>query len=106
MMQRLMVPNHLSSQGLVNVKMSSHRKICLLRLALLCKSVRLLTSIVCTVLPLMVILAAAKLWPSFVSLAHTFHSIFQALTCLRLFNLLCGNDDLIGDLDWRHILNV
>jgi hypothetical protein len=30
--------------------------------------------------------------------------IFVALSRLRLFNLLCGNDDLTGDLDWRHVL--
>lgn len=31
-------------------------------------------------------------------------SIFQALSDLRLFNLLCGDDDLNGEVDWRHIL--
>jgi hypothetical protein len=30
--------------------------------------------------------------------------IFPALSSLRLFNLLCGNDDLNGEVDWKHIL--
>ena len=29
--------------------------------------------------------------------------IFPALSQLRLFNLLCGKDDLNGDVDWKHI---
>ena len=30
--------------------------------------------------------------------------IFEILSCLRLFNMLCGDDDLTGDFDWKHIL--
>ena len=30
--------------------------------------------------------------------------IFEILSCLRLFNKLCGDDDLTGDFDWQHIL--
>lgn len=30
--------------------------------------------------------------------------IHPILSSLRLFNLLCGEDDLTGDLDWKHIL--
>jgi hypothetical protein len=30
--------------------------------------------------------------------------IFPALSSLRLFNLLCGNDVLNGEVDWKHIL--
>jgi hypothetical protein len=30
--------------------------------------------------------------------------IFSALSCLRLFNLLCGDDDRTPDFDWKHIL--
>jgi hypothetical protein len=30
--------------------------------------------------------------------------IFPVLLSLRLFNLLCGNDDLNGEVDWKHVL--
>jgi hypothetical protein len=30
--------------------------------------------------------------------------IFRALSDLRLFNLLCGDDDLNGEVDWKHVL--
>lgn len=30
--------------------------------------------------------------------------IFRALLDLRLFNLLCGDDDLNGEVDWKHVL--
>lgn len=31
-------------------------------------------------------------------------SIYSKLAYLRLFNILCGNDELTGDIDWKHIL--
>jgi len=30
--------------------------------------------------------------------------IFNTLSCLRLFNTLCGDDDCTADFDWKHIL--
>lgn len=35
---------------------------------------------------------------------HPTSPIFPALSGLRLFNLLCGEDDVNGEVDWRHIL--
>ena len=30
--------------------------------------------------------------------------IFEILSCLWLFNMLCGDDNLTGNFDWQHIL--